>query len=438
MGKKPRNANSKQTGEAAMKKNLFFVTLTLLILALAMKAQESKKIYNLQKTYMSVEEALLISDTDLNCSYFIRDSMPQDIRIEAAYRPTDLRNDYSDQDSLIVSQGDKDGLKVGDQLMVISEGKSIGGLGRFFLKKSLAEVTSVQEHTSVIQLKTGCHPVNIGDFAIPFKPEPNVFAKKIDYLLARIPANAIGGKIMYTDLIMGIPSSISSTSQHVTVDLGQGVVAKGTFLLICRKLKDDLPLLIVGLGIVVQAENTNSTVKILDANLDIRVNDLVMILPAGEAKATAAPETEKKEGIPVVDAQQVEGQERENAQTAETQPAEAVGDTLKVDILFEFDGKQPKSDHSADFSAIRDFIAAKSEYLVTLRGYTCSIGDEEYNLRLAKERVDAVKGILISQYGVDAAHVESFFYGEKEPLFDNSSEAERQKNRLVKIEVSGK
>ena len=34
--------------------------------------------------------------------------------------------------------------------------------------------------------------------------------------------------------------------------------------------------------------------------------------------------------------------------------------------------------------------------------------------------------------------METFFYGEKEPHFDNSSEAERQKNRLVKIEVSGK
>jgi outer membrane protein OmpA-like peptidoglycan-associated protein len=59
-------------------------------------------------------------------------------------------------------------------------------------------------------------------------------------------------------------------------------------------------------------------------------------------------------------------------------------------------------------------------------------------LRLAQERVEAIKNILIAQYGVDATHVETFFYGEKEPSFDNSSEAERLKNRLVKIEVSGK
>jgi len=421
-----------------MKKTLFFIIFALLTLVLTMNADESKKVYNIQKTYISSEETLLISETDLNCTYFIRDSMPQDIRIEKEYKPVDPRFDFSDQDRLIVNKGAKDGLKVGDQLMIIGPGKSIRGLGRYFLKKSLAEVTGLENFNSVIQLKTGCHPVNIGDFAVPFNPEKTVFAKKIDYMLARIPANAISGKIVYTDLSMGLASSISATSQYVTVDLGQGVVAKGTFLLIYRILKKDLPPLIVGLGIVVQAENTNSTMKILDADMDIRLDDAVAILPSGEEKASGTAEAEKKENIPVVDAQQVEAQEMENAQLDEAQPAEPAGDTLTVDILFDFASKQPKGDHSQDFAAIKDFIAAKSEYLVTLRGYTCSIGDEEYNLRLAKERVDAVKGILISQYGVDAAHVESFFYGEKEPRFDNSSEEERQKNRLVKIEVSGK
>jgi outer membrane protein OmpA-like peptidoglycan-associated protein len=111
---------------------------------------------------------------------------------------------------------------------------------------------------------------------------------------------------------------------------------------------------------------------------------------------------------------------------------------LNVDVFFDFDSKQPKGDHSSDFLAIKEFINAKVEYLVTLRGYTCSIGREEYNLRLAKERVEVIKNILISQYGVDAAHIETFFYGEKEPRFDNSNEVERLKNRLVKIDVNGK
>jgi len=421
-----------------MKKTLFFVIFIFLTLALTVNAQEPKKIYKLQKSYVFFDESLLISDTDLNCSYFFRDDMPQDIRIVASYQSVDQRIDFSDNDQLFIDKGSKDGLKKGDLLLVMSQGKSINRLGRFYLKKSLAEIIGTYDYRSLIQLKSGCHPVNIGDFAIPFKPEKTVFAKKIDYMLARIPANPVSGEIVFADLSTGMPASISSTSQYVTVDLGQGVVAKGTFLLFYRVLKSDLPPLIIGLGIVVQAENTNSTVKILDANAEIKINDLALILPLNEGKIPDLAETGKTESIPIVETLQVESQEKENPQLEAVPTTEPIGDTLAIDVFFDFDSKQPKGDHGADFTAIRDFINAKSEYVVTLRGYSCSIGDEEYNLRLARERVDVIKSILLSQYGIDAAHVETFFYGEKEPRFDNSSEAERQKNRLVKIEVSGK
>ena len=417
-----------------MKKTLFIVLFIFLALALTANAQEPKKIYKLQKTYLTFEEALLISDSDLNCSYFIKDSMPQDIKVMASYQSVEQRNDFSDNDRLFIDQGSKDGLKQGDLLLIMNQGKSISNLGHFYLKKSLAEIIGIYDDRSLIQLKSGCHPVHIGDFAIPFKPEKTVFAKKIDYMLARIPANPVSGEIVFTDLLSGVPASISATPQFVTADLGQGVVAKGTFLLIYRIIKSDLPPLIIGLGIVVQAENTNSTVKILDANSDIKVKDQVLILPA---KAEAA-EAGKTESIPVVESLQVESQDKQNAQLEEVPTIAQIGDMLTVDVLFDFDSKQPKGDHSADFTAIKDFINAKSEYLVTLRGYTCSIGNDEYNLRLAKERVEVIKNVLLSQYGVDAAHVETFFYGEKEPRFDNSSEAERLKNRLVKIEASGK
>jgi len=423
-----RYGNSKQRGENKIKKILFFVIFIFLALALMADVKESKKIYKLQKAYVFLDESLLISDTDLNCSYFIKDSMPQDIKIVASYQSIEQRKDFSDNDNLIIDKGSKDGLKAGDLLLIMSQGKLVKNLGRYYLKKSLAEITDIYEQQSVIQLKGGCNPVNIGDFAILFKPEKTVFAKKIDYMLARIPENPVSGNIVYTDLSLGIPASITATSQYVTVDLGAEVVAKGTSLLIYRILKSDLPPLIIGSGIVIQAENTNSTVKILDSNADIKLNDQVLILPA----------VMEKESIPIIETLQGENQDKENARPGEVQPPEQKGDTLTVDVLFYFDSKQPKDDHSGDFTAIKEFINAKSEYLVTLRGYTCSIGREEYNLRLAQERVEAIKNILVSQYGVDAAHVETFFYGEKEPNFDNSSEVERLKNRLVKIEVNGK
>jgi outer membrane protein OmpA-like peptidoglycan-associated protein len=419
-----------------MKRTLFFVIFIYCALALTTAVKEPKKIYNLKKAYVYLDESLLISETDLNCSYFVRDTMAQDIKVVSAYQLDGERAFYLDNDNLFIDKGANDGLKVGDLLQIMSQGAHIGGLGRYYLKKSLAEITNIYENRSIIKLKGGCYPVYIGDFAVPFIPEKTVFAKKINYMHARIPENPVSGNIVYIDITSGMPALMSSTSQYVTVDLGQGVAAKGSFLLIYRVLKADLPPLIIGLGIVIQAENTNSTVKILGANSDIQVNDQVLLLPAGKETDGAAAGTDKNENIPIVETLQAETIVKENAQPEEI--TEQKSDPLTVDVFFDFDSKQPRGDHSGDFTAIKEFINSKSEYLVTLRGYACSIGSEEYNLRLARERVEGIKNILVSQYGIDGARVETLFYGEKEPLFDNSSEVERLKNRLVKIEVRGK
>jgi outer membrane protein OmpA-like peptidoglycan-associated protein len=426
----------REKGEKKMKKSLVIAIFILFTATLAVNAQGSKRILNIQKAYVFLEESLLISETDLDCTYFIRDDMPRDIRIISHFTPIDERTDYSDQDDMVINKGTKDGLKEGDVLMVMSEGQVIrhprnhDRLGRLFLKKSLAEITCIYDHQAVVRLRKGCNPVNIGDFAILYKPEETLFAKKIDYKLCRIPANAVNGSVVFTELTLGIASEISSDAQFVTVDLGEGVVGKGSFLLLYRHVASDLPPMIIGLGIVIHSEKTNSTVKILNVSNAIKVGDRVVVLPKVTPAAAVPGE---KENLPVVEAVQPEEQP-----TAETAGGEEQANTLNVDILFAFDGKKPIADHAADYAAIRDFIAGKSEYLVTLRGYACSIGSDEYNLRLSSQRVEAIKNILVSQYGIDAAHIETFFYGEKEPPYDNSSEAERRKNRLVKIEVNGK
>ena len=89
-----RNFSAKIRGEKNEKNadsgHFCFLGAALLLLS----AQENKKIMNIQKAYVYLEEALLISDTDLNCSYFIRDDMPRDIRIVAKHLPTPERNEF--------------------------------------------------------------------------------------------------------------------------------------------------------------------------------------------------------------------------------------------------------------------------------------------------------------------------------------------------------
>ena len=201
----------------------------------------------------------------------------------------------------MINRGSKDGLKEGDLLMIMAKARSSSHprnhdrLGRYFLKKSLAQVTCLYEDNAVIRLQKGCNPVNVGDFAILYKPEQTVFEKRFDYKLCRIPANAVTGQVVFAELALGIAGGdLVADTQYVSVDLGEGVVGKGTFLLIYRKLASDLPPLIIGLGIVIHSEKTNSTVKILDAASDIRIGDQMLVLP----KAAAGPGQGEKEDIP--------------------------------------------------------------------------------------------------------------------------------------------
>jgi len=129
-----------------MKKLLIFVIFIFLWAALFTSAEESKKILNIRKAYVFLQESLLISETDLNCSYFIKDDMPRDIRIVGKHLPAHERMEFTDFDELLINKGSSAGFKEGDLLIIMSEGRVIHSrshdrLGRYFLKKSLAEIT---------------------------------------------------------------------------------------------------------------------------------------------------------------------------------------------------------------------------------------------------------------------------------------------------------
>ena len=111
---------------------------------------------------------------------------------------------------------------------------------------------------------------------------------------------------------------------------------------------------------------------------------------------------------------------------------------VNVNIIFDINEKTIDSRYAELFERIKEFIISKTQYNIVLRGYTCSIGSLEYNLKLSKERVDATKEYLVKKLGVDENLIESYFYGEKDAPYDNTSEEERRKNRVVNIQVIGK
>jgi peptidoglycan-associated lipoprotein len=95
---------------------------------------------------------------------------------------------------------------------------------------------------------------------------------------------------------------------------------------------------------------------------------------------------------------------------------------------------------SADTMAALDAFAArlksenKSVY-IEIQGHTDSTGGEKFNLKLGAERAEAVRRYLNMKGGVPLHRMSAISYGESAPAFDNSSRANREKNRRVVLVV---
>lgn len=70
---------------------------------------------------------------------------------------------------------------------------------------------------------------------------------------------------------------------------------------------------------------------------------------------------------------------------------------------------------------------------VKIVGHTDGDGSAEANLKLSKERADAVKNTLILDYGIKESSLTTEGKGEAEPVADNSSAAGKSQNRRVEF-----
>ena len=70
---------------------------------------------------------------------------------------------------------------------------------------------------------------------------------------------------------------------------------------------------------------------------------------------------------------------------------------------------------------------------VKILGHTDSDGDDAANLKLSDQRAEAVKNILVSEYGIDQSKLTTEGRGETQPLQDNSTPEGKAQNRRVEF-----
>ena len=103
-------------------------------------------------------------------------------------------------------------------------------------------------------------------------------------------------------------------------------------------------------------------------------------------------------------------------------------------LEFDFGKASVKKESYKELDELVEYMQHKTEINVEIDGHTDNVGKEEENLRLSKQRADAVKYFLVKK-GIDAGRIQTEGFGASQPIADNSTEDGRQKNRRTELKI---
>ncbi len=108
---------------------------------------------------------------------------------------------------------------------------------------------------------------------------------------------------------------------------------------------------------------------------------------------------------------------------------------VELDVKFDFNESVVKEGSMTDIQNLADFMKQYSQTSTVVEGHTDSVGSDAYNQELSKRRANAVRDVLVNQYGIEGSRVTSADYGESRPVADNATEEGRAINRRVEATV---
>lgn len=181
------------------------------------------------------------------------------------------------------------------------------------------------------------------------------------------------------------------------------------------------------------------------AELPTTGKETIILLPDAEGKSTGIVVSSRGQEIVVTEPYQgvelsggkVESRTYTAAQVQDVFPEvlQALPDKPRLFILrFEQNGTQLTPESAAMVDEVRQEISKRAAPEVTVIGHTDREGTDAANLRLSRERAEAVRDILVTG-GIAAAIIEVIGRGELEPEVATEDGVAESRNRRVEISV---
>lgn len=157
-----------------------------------------------------------------------------------------------------------------------------------------------------------------------------------------------------------------------------------------------------------------------------------------EARQAEAERAEARALAAQQEAQQAVAQAQQMAQRIQELEAERTERGLVLtlgDVLFDVGRAQLKPGGQQAVGKLADFMSDYPERRVLVEGHTDITGSRQTNLRLSRERAEAVRRALVDQ-GISPGRVDVVGLASDYPVASNQTAAGRQQNRRVEIVIS--
>lgn len=107
---------------------------------------------------------------------------------------------------------------------------------------------------------------------------------------------------------------------------------------------------------------------------------------------------------------------------------------LPADVTFGFDQYDIQPQFIGSLTQVASTLAQYDQTVIDVTGHTDSTGDADYNQRLSEERANSVANFLVAN-GVARERILARGAGENFPIMSNDTEAGRQANRRVEMQI---
>ena len=106
-------------------------------------------------------------------------------------------------------------------------------------------------------------------------------------------------------------------------------------------------------------------------------------------------------------------------------------------FLFDFDKTELSQNVKERLEILAAFLGTNKNAYAAMAGHTDNTGTEDYNIELSYRRVESIANYLVENLKVDESQLIRFWFGDINPVADNSTPEGRMRNRRVEILVGG-